>query len=59
MDLGFLTEYCVPVILAACLVVGYCIKHTQLAGQDQQSVYPGYYGRAGAGAEYPSDAECR
>ena len=27
MDLGFLTEYCVPVILAACLVVGYCIKH--------------------------------
>ena len=27
MDLRFLTEYCVPVILAACLVIGYCIKH--------------------------------
>lgn len=27
MDLSFLTDYCVPVILAACLVVGYCIKH--------------------------------
>ena len=27
MDLGFLTDYYVPVVLAACLVVGYCIKH--------------------------------
>ena len=27
LDLGFLTEMCVPVIMAACLVVGYCIKH--------------------------------
>ena len=26
MDMGFLTEYCVPVILAACLVVSYCIR---------------------------------
>lgn len=27
MDLSFLMDYCTPVILAACLVVGYCIKH--------------------------------
>ena len=27
MDLGFLTDYYVPVVLAACLIVGYCIKH--------------------------------
>ena len=26
MDMVFLTEYCVPVILAACLVVSYCIR---------------------------------
>lgn len=27
MDLNFITEYYVPVVLVACLVVGYCIKH--------------------------------
>lgn len=27
MDLGFLTDYYVPVVVIACLVVGYCIKH--------------------------------
>ena len=27
MDLGFLTEYYIPVVLVACLIVGYCIKH--------------------------------
>lgn len=27
MDLRFLTEYYVPVVVAACLIVGYCIKH--------------------------------
>ena len=27
MELGFLTEYYVPVVVVACLVVGYCIKH--------------------------------
>ena len=27
MDLGFLTDYYVPVVLVACLIVGYCIKH--------------------------------
>jgi hypothetical protein len=27
MSLEFLTEYYIPVVLAACLVVGYCIKH--------------------------------
>ena len=37
MDLGFLQEYCVPVILAACLVVNYCIRHirrlSRISGQ--------------------------
>lgn len=33
MDLGFLTDYCVPVILVACLVIGYCLRHIpKLAG---------------------------
>ena len=27
MDLGFLTDYYMPVVLVACLIVGYCIKH--------------------------------
>ena len=27
MDLNFLTEYYVPVVIVACLIVGYCIKH--------------------------------
>lgn len=27
MDLTFLTDYYVPVVMVACLVVGFCIKH--------------------------------
>lgn len=27
MDLTFITEHTIPVVLVACLVVGYCIKH--------------------------------
>ena len=27
MDLAFITEHYIPVVLVACLVVGYCIKH--------------------------------
>lgn len=27
MDLAFIKEYYVPVVVVACLVVGYCIKH--------------------------------
>ena len=27
MDLGFITEYYMPMVLVACLIVGYCIKH--------------------------------
>lgn len=27
MDLGFLNDYYIPVVLVACLIVGYCIKH--------------------------------
>lgn len=27
MDIGFLQDYYIPVVLAACLIVGYCIKH--------------------------------
>ena len=27
MDLNFLTEYYIPIVLVACLIVGYCIKH--------------------------------
>ena len=27
MDLGFLTEYYIPVVVVACLIIGYCIKH--------------------------------
>ena len=27
MDLGFITQNYIPVVLVACLVVGYCIKH--------------------------------
>lgn len=27
MDLNFLTDYYIPVVLVACLIVGYCIKH--------------------------------
>lgn len=27
MDLGFITEYYMPVVVVACLIVGYCVKH--------------------------------
>lgn len=27
MDLSFLTDYYVPLVLVACLVIGYCVKH--------------------------------
>ena len=27
MDLSFIMDYYVPVVLVACLIVGYCIKH--------------------------------
>ena len=27
MDLEFITDYYVPVVVVACLIVGYCIKH--------------------------------
>lgn len=27
MDLSFITEHYIPVVMIACLVVGYCIKH--------------------------------
>lgn len=27
MDLGFIAEYYMPIVLIACLIVGYCIKH--------------------------------
>lgn len=27
MDLTFITDHYIPVVLVACLVVGYCIKH--------------------------------
>lgn len=27
MELGFVTEMYMPIVLAACLVVGFCIKH--------------------------------
>ena len=27
MDLNFLNDYYIPVVLVACLIVGYCIKH--------------------------------
>lgn len=27
MDLSFLNNYFIPLVMAACLVIGYCIKH--------------------------------
>lgn len=27
MDLNYITQYYMPIVLVACLVVGYCIKH--------------------------------
>lgn len=27
MDLSFITDYYIPIVLVACLIVGYCIKH--------------------------------
>ena len=27
MDLGFINELLIPIVLVACLIVGYCIKH--------------------------------
>lgn len=27
MDLSFIAEYYIPIVVVACLIVGYCLKH--------------------------------
>ena len=50
MDLSFLSDYYIPVVLVACLVVGYCIKHiTWLDKIAETVVYGAFTGLASTG----------
>ena len=40
MDLSFLSDYYIPVVLVACLVVGYCIKHITWLGNIANEYIP-------------------
>lgn len=40
MDLSFLSDYYIPVVLVACLVVGYCIKHITWMGKIANEYIP-------------------
>ena len=48
MDLNFLTEYYIPVVVVACLVIGYCCKHTPTLAWLNNHLIPGLLAVIGA-----------
>lgn len=48
MNLDFLTEYYIPVVVAACLVIGYCVKHTPALQWLDNHLIPGLLAVIGA-----------
>ncbi len=48
MNLDFLTEYYIPVVVAACLVIGYCVKHTPILKWLDNHLIPGLLAVIGA-----------
>lgn len=48
MNLDFLTEYYIPVVVAACLVIGYCVKHTPALKWLDNHLIPGLLAVIGA-----------
>lgn len=48
MDLSFLTDMYIPVVLVACLVVGYCIKHISALDKVANEYIPSILAALGA-----------
>lgn len=48
MNLDFLTEYYIPVVVVACLVIGYCVKHTPALAWFDNHLIPGLLAVIGA-----------
>lgn len=40
MDLSFVTDYYMPLVLVACLIVGYCIKHISALSKSLKEYIP-------------------
>lgn len=40
MDLSFITDYYIPIVVVACLAVGYCIKHIPWLDQVSNDYIP-------------------
>ena len=58
MELSFLTEYYVPVILVACLVVGYCIKHIGVWNKAYNKYIPAFMALLGLLLSIPVTLGC-
>lgn len=48
MTLDFLEGYYIPVVVAACLVIGYCVKHTPVLKWLDNHLIPGLLAVIGA-----------
>ena len=49
MNLNFLNDYYIPVVLVACLIVGYCIKHIAWLEKVANEYIPTILAALGAG----------
>lgn len=48
MSLDFLTEYYMPIVVIACLIIGYCVKHTPMLQWLDSHLIPGLLAVIGA-----------
>ena len=48
MSLDFLTEYYMPIVVIACLIIGYCVKHTPVLAWLDNHLIPGLLAIIGA-----------
>ena len=48
MSLDFLAEYFMPIVLVACLIIGYCVKHTPALRWFDNHLIPGLLAVIGA-----------
>lgn len=48
MSFDFLSEYYMPLVVIACLIVGYCIKHTPILEPVSNHLIPGLLAILGA-----------
>ncbi|MBT9778854.1 holin [Clostridium sp. MCC353] len=48
MDLNYITQMYVPIVMAACLVIGYCVKHITCLDRISNQYIPSILAIAGA-----------